>query len=287
MKKILCTLLVLTLPLLLSACSSGLDRKLNGPNDQAYAASLGGMKKSSKPAEVAQLDEALLMLAVTDVSIGYEGGILGAYRKLAAEKTPEQLADVLMPLVDGKTGRELIAAGVKRRKFEAARQLAKVERELSQLQKARDERAIAKPLLDAIQILDPTLRFSSAGSQRSSLIEFKVQNSTPQSLSYLYLRGSVAEANGDKTLFADDINYRLSEGLPPGETKQLRLPNMDPGKWNALEIWGRPNLVLKIEVVNAESVPGQKLAPAFSFKDAQRLAALEIDKPQLEKMAAD
>ncbi len=284
MKKIICTLTILLL--MLTGCSSGLDRKLDGRNEQAFAASLGGMKKSSKPDEAAQLDQALLMLAVTDVSIGYEGGILGAYNKLLAEKTPEQLAEVLMPVVDGKTGRELIAAAARRRKSEAARQLARLERELSQLQKARDERAMAKPLLDAILIQDAGLRFSSAGSQHASMIEFKVQNGTQMPLTYLYLRGSVAEAGG-KPLFAGDINYRLSDPLPSGETKQLRLPNMDPGKWNAPEIWGRPNLALSIEVVNAESQPGQKLAPVFAFKDAQRLAALEKEKPELAKMAAD
>src|SRR5258706_659129 len=283
MKKIICIFAAL----LLTACSSGLDRKLDGKNEQAFAASLAGMKKTSKPEEVVQLDQALLMLAVSDVSIGYEGGILGAFNKLSAGQAPEQLADALMPVVDGKTGRELIAAGQKRRKSEAARQLANVDRELAQLRKARDARTAAKPLLDAIQVLEPTLRFSSAASQRSSLIEFKVKNGTELPLTYLYLRGSAAEVNGDKPLFADDINYRLSEGLPPGETKTIRLPNMDPGKWNALEIWGRPNLVFSIDVVNAESQPGQKLEPGFGYKDEQRLLALEQDKPLLEKMTAD
>ena len=283
MKKILCMIVVL----MLAACSSGLDRKLDGANEQAFAASLAGMKKSSKPDEVARLDEALLMLAVADVSIGYEDGILGAFNKLASNKTPEQLADALMPRVNGKTGRELIAAGQKRKKTEAARQLVKVDKELTQLRKARDERVAAKGVLEAIQVLEPALRFSSIASQRTSLIEFKVRNGTGLPLSYLYLRGAVAEATGDKLLFADDINYKLSEGLLPGETKTIRLPNMGPGKWNALEIWGRDNLVFTVEVVNAESQPGQKLAAAFAHRDEQRLSVLEKDKPLLEKMVAE
>ena len=283
MKKILCMIVVL----MLTACSSGLDRKLDGSSEQAFVASLGSMKKSSKPDEAARLDEALLMLAVADVSIGYEDGILGAFNKLASSKTPEQLADALMPLVNGKTGRELIAAGQKRKKSEAARQLVKVDKELTQLRKARDERVAAKGVLETIQVLEPALRFNSIASQRTSLIEFKVKNGTALPLSYLYLRGAVAEPTGDKLLFADDINYKLSESLPPGEAKMIRLPNMDPGKWNALEIWGRDNLVFTVEVVNAESQPGQKLAAAFSHRDAQRLATLEKDKPLLEKMAAE
>lgn len=287
--NVLVPLLALPLALLLGACSSGLDRKLDGRTEQAFAATLGGMKKTSRPDEVAKLDQALLTLAIADVSIGYEGGILGALDKLAASKTPEQLAEALMPLVDGKTGHELIAAGQRRRKAEATRQLAKVDAELAQLQKARDQRAAAKGLLDAIQVLEPSLRFSSIASQRSSLIEFKIRNGTDLPLSYLNLRGAAAEAEatGNKLLFADDINYRLSDALLPGETKAIRLPNMDPGKWNALEIWGRNNLVFTIEVVNAESQPGKKLAAAFGYNDAQRLATLEKNKPLLEKMLAE
>ena len=278
---------VIILVLLLSACSSGLDRKLDGSSEQAFAASLGGMKKSSKPEEVAKLDQALLALAITDVSIGYEGGILGALNTLSVDYTPEQLAEALMPQVDGKTGRELIVAGQKRKKAEAAKQLAKVDAELMQLRAARDQRFAVKGLLDRIQVLEPSLRFNSVASQRSSMIEFTVKNGIDLPLSQLFLRGVAAEPTSNKILFADDINYKLSERLPPGESKTIRLPNMDPGKWNSLEVWGRSNLQFTVELVNAESRPGEKLAPAFSNKDAQRLTVLEKNRPLLEKMLAD
>ena len=278
---------VIILVLLLSACSSGLDRKLDGSSEQAFSASLGGMKKSSKPEEVIKLDQALLALAITDVSIGYEGGILGALNTLSVDNTPEQLAEVLMPQVDGKTGRELIAAGQKRKKAEAAKQLAKVDAELMQLRAARDQRFAVKGLLDRIQVLEPSLRFNSVASQRSSVIEFTVKNGIDLPLSQLFLRGVAAEPTSNKILFADDINYKLSERLPPGESKTIRLPNMDPGKWNSLEVWGRSNLQFTVELVNAESRPGEKLAPAFSNKDAQRLTMLEKNRPLLEKMLAD
>ena len=278
---------VIILALLLSACSSGLDRKLDGSSESAFAATLAGMKKSSKPEEVAKLDQALLALAITDVSIGYEGGILGALDKLSAAKTPEQLADVLMAPVDGKTGRELIVMGQKRKKAEAAKQLAKIDAELMQLRAARDQRVAATGVLDKIQVLEPSLGFSSVASQRSSMIEFTVKNGSDLPLSQLFLRGVAVESTGDKILFADDINYKLSERLAPGESKTIRLPNMDPGKWNSLEVWGRNNLLFTVELVNAESQPGEKLAPAFSNKDAQRLTVLEKSKPLLEKMLAE
>ena len=164
---------------------------------------------------------------------------------------------------------------------------AKALSELKKLKSARDQRAAATGVLDKIQVLEPSLGFSSVASQRSSMIEFTVKNGSDLPLSQLFLRGVAVESTGDKILFADDINYKLSERLAPGESKTIRLPNMDPGKWNSLEVWGRNNLLFTVELVNAESQPGEKLAPAFSNKDAQRLTVLEKSKPLLEKMLAE
>ena len=61
--------------LALAACTSGLDRKFDGSSEQKFETSLEAMKKSAKPEEIAALDDALLVLAITNVSIGYEGGI--------------------------------------------------------------------------------------------------------------------------------------------------------------------------------------------------------------------
>ena len=100
MNRVLAILIALTL----AACSSGLDRKFDGSSEKAFEASLAGVKKSARPDQVAALDDALLVLAISNISIGFEGGILEAWKKISIAKSPEQLADVLMPIVDGKTG---------------------------------------------------------------------------------------------------------------------------------------------------------------------------------------
>ena len=48
--------------------------------------------------------------------------------KITATKSPEQLADRLMPVVDGLTGRDIIKAGQKRKHDEATKQLAAIEK---------------------------------------------------------------------------------------------------------------------------------------------------------------
>ncbi|MEQ1519521.1 MAG: DUF6694 family lipoprotein, partial [Usitatibacteraceae bacterium] len=112
-------LLAILIPLTLAACSSGLDRKLDGSNEKAFESSLTTMKKSARPDQIAQLNDALLVLAISNVAIGYEGGILEAWRKISVAKSPEQLAEELMPTVNGKTGHEIIKAGTERKNFEA------------------------------------------------------------------------------------------------------------------------------------------------------------------------
>ena len=284
MKKILSLLIVFTL----TACSSGLDGKLDGSSEKAFETSLARMKKSARPDDVARLDDALLVLAISNVSIGFEGGILGALKKISVASSPEQLADQLMPIINGMSGREIIKAGQKRKTEEAAKQLARIEIEMSQLTKLRDEKASTKGILAPIQILEASLRFNSIGPQKMSVMDFKVKNGSDVALTYLYLRGTVTEAGSKKVLFSDDINYKLSaEPLQPNETKALRLPNSTHGKWNAPEIWGKENLGFSIEVVNAENLAGQRLAASFTHKDNERLATLEANKQALAKMIAE
>lgn len=279
------SLLSIVLVLALTACTSGLDRKIDGTSEKSFEASLAGMKKSATPDEVARLDEALLVLAISNVSIGFEGGILGALSKITLAKSPEQLADRLMPIVDGMTGREIIIAGQKRKKDEAARQLARIDSEMVQLTKLREENASTKGILAPIVILEPTLRFNSIGPQKMSVMDFKVQNGSDVALTNLYLRGTVTEAATGKVLFSDDFNYKLRAApLLQGETKTLRLPNSTHGKWNAPEIWGKENLGFTLEVVNAENLAGQRLAASFTRKDRERLVTLEANKQALGQM---
>ena len=121
-----------------------------------------------------------------------------------------------------------------------------------------------------------------------SVMDFRIRNGTEVGLSYLYLRGTVAEPVTGKVLYSDDIKYKLAdEPLLPGATKDLRLPYAGHGKWNAPDIWGKDNLVFTITVVNAENLQGQKLAAAFTHKDGERLVVLEKTRQALDAILAE
>jgi hypothetical protein len=267
----------------LAACSSGLDQKVDASSDAAFRDSLARIQSSSSPAQVQELNDALRILAVSDVSIGYEGGILGALKKLEGQPT-EQLRELVQSAVAGKSGKAIIAAATQRRKEQASKQLAAVEEELSRLNKAGAEYETNKEVLTKIEIALPRLGYAPTGTGTMAMLEFKVTNNTETRLTALFLRASAVDPGSTRVLFADDINYKLPAGLAPGESKDIRLPYSQPGKWNAPELSKRSETELEISVVNAESAPGKKLVPNFTHKDAQRVAELEQEKPLLQKM---
>lgn len=280
MTRILC----IAAALLLAACSSGLDKKFDGSSAAAFKESLARMQRAAKPDEVKLLDDALRMLAVSDVSIGYEGGILGALEKVAAQ-SPEQLAEVLLPQVAGKTGREVITTATRRKKEEGAKQLAAVEAERARLLKLGAAREESKAVLELITISEPRFGYAPTPAGKMAMLAFNVTNGTEMRLTQLFLRGSAIDPASSSVLFVDDINYKLPAGLQPGETKEIRLPYSRKDKWNAPELAKRRDIELAVAVVNAETAPGRTLAPNFTHKDAQSLATLEAQKPLLEQMA--
>lgn len=275
-------LIVIAMLLVLTACSKGLDRKINGSSESSFETSLADIKKKASAEEAAQLDQALIALAVTDVSIGYEGGILGAFQKLSVAKSPEQLAGSLIGIVDGKTGREVVEMGQQRLKTEGSKQLAAGDKEMALLKQMRDENLAKKSALEGIEVLDATIRFSSVGPEKMSVLDFKVRNGSADGLSHLFLRGTATEAVTGKLLASEDFNYKLSESpLLPGESKAIRLPQGARSKWNQPEVWGKENMALKVEVVNAENLSGKKLTTAFTSKDQARLDLLEANRKAL------
>jgi hypothetical protein len=267
----------------LAACSSGLDQKVDASSDAAFRDSLARIQSSSSPAQVQELNDALRILAVSDVSIGYEGGILGALKKLEGQPN-EQLRELVQSAVNGKSGKAIISAAAQRRKEQASKQLAAVEDELSKLNKAGAEYEANKEVLTKIEIVLPRLGYAPTGAGTMAMLEFKVTNNTETRLTALFLRASAVDPGSTRVLFADDLNYKLPAGLAPGESKDIRLPYSQPGKWNAPELAKRNETELEVSVVNAETAPGKKLVPNFTHKDAQRVAELEQEKPLLQKM---
>jgi hypothetical protein len=266
--------------LFVAGCTQGIDQKFDGSSEAAYRISLGKMRGASKPEEVKAIDDAIRVLAITDVAIGFEGGILGAMAKMR-DKTAESLAELVLPQVNGKTGREVIAAANARKQEQAKRQLAAETAEMAALRKARTDKDGAREFLSKIQVLEPRLGFSGG----MAILDFKVQNGTEEALSSLLLRATVTGAGGG-VVMTDEFTYRASPPIAPAQTRDVRLPSSTPGKWSSPQLANQTEISLKLAVENASTSSGAKLAASFTQKDAERLALLEKQKPELEALAA-
>ncbi len=270
--------------LMLAGCSRGLDQKIDASSDDALANSLANIRKSASEADMKALEAALRVLSVSNMSIGYEGGIVGALEKVEGQPV-NALRDRFESGVSGKSGKAIIEAARQRKKEQAARDLPLVEQELAKLTRLGSEREAGKGVLEQIVIQVPRFGYQPTPTGKLAMLEFKVSNNTEKKLTSLFLRGSAIDPGSQQVLFVDDINYKLPAGLAPGETKDIRLPYSQPDKWNSPDLAKRNDIELGIEVVNAETAPGIKLVAHFTTKDAQRLAQLERWKPLLEAIA--
>jgi hypothetical protein len=276
--------ILLAAALLLASCGGGLDQKFDATSEAAFRASLDKARKGSNPEEVKQLEDAIRVLAVSDVSIGFEGGILGALDKLRG-KAPESLADLVLAQVNGRTGRDVIAAAGARKHDQADRELGVAKAEISKLKKARAEKEAAREFLAKVEIQEPRIAILGSGAQRMGMLDFKVVNGSEETLSSLLLRASVTGAEG-KVLMTDEFTYRASPPIAAAQVREVRLPSSSPNKWNSPELAKEERLGLALQVENASTASGSKLATSFTQKDAERLASLEKQQPQLEAMVA-
>lgn len=272
--------ILISVVLLLAACTRGLDVPLDAKNEEAFRLSLAKVRQSASEAEVKQLDDALRVLAISNVSIGFEGGILGAIDRIA-KNSPEVLSQDLLAQVNGKTGREVLALADRRRKDEAQKQMAANNAEITKLVKARSEKEGARDFLAKIAIDDPRMAITGSGTSRMGIVDFQVRNTTEEALASLALRATVLGEDG-KELFTDEFNYKPASPIMPNETRAVRLPSSAPGKWNSPQLERQTQLKLALSVENAATPSGNKLAATFAQKDADRLALLEKQKPRLD-----
>jgi hypothetical protein len=270
---------------LLAGCSSGLDQKFDAPTEASYRASLERLRKHASPEEVKQVEDALRVLAVPDVSIGFEGGILGALEKLRGQRV-DTLGEAVSAQVDGRTGRDIVAVAKVRLKQEAEKQLQAEKAEMAKLERAKGEKEAAREFLAKVEIQEPRIAILGTDAQRMGVLDFKVANGSEETLASLFLRASVAGADG-KILFTDEFTYRASPPIAAGQVRDVRLPSNSPNKWNSPELAKQSQLGLQLQVENASTLAGSKLAASFTQKDAERLAMLAKHKPKLEALVAN
>jgi hypothetical protein len=168
---------------------------------------------------------------------------------------------------------------------QAERQLAAAKVEIAKLKKARTEKEAAREFLAKVEIQEPRIAILGTGAQRMGVLDFKVANGSEETLASLFLRASVTGAEG-KVLMTDEFTYKASPPIAAQQVREVRLPSSSPNKWNSPELAKETQLGLKLQVENAATAAGSRLAASFTQKDEERLAQLEKQQPVLEAMLA-
>lgn len=272
-------LLILLAGIALVGCSGPMDTKIDASTPEAYQKSLQSIKSRLSPEDTRRFEEALMVVAFSDL-VPKDAGLIGM---LAAMGNPEKLQGQMLATVNGKTPRQIIDEAAQKKRARSEGELKSVTEEMATLEKRKVEAAKSVGVLGKIVVTEPRYYWSKASFMPQPVIDFKVTNQTAQALSRIYYHGTVTSPGRSIPWIDEDFNNELAGGLEPGETKHLQLsPNMF-SNWGTRETQGRDDLVLTVRVVNAEGAEKKELAAQFEKDDAQRLETLRGMKVELEK----
>ena len=179
--------------LLLAGCSKGLDAKIDASDESAYEASVQSVEKSMSDAERAQFAAALREVewSAADPQADERAAPSNPRSAWIANESLEQAA---RRAVDGKTGRQIVAAAQSLANARQNAQAATLGAEIQRLRKNRDDRQQKQALLDQIQVDGGQWVWDDALGFGRLTLKLSVANKTSQPLSSIDLAPGLGEA---------------------------------------------------------------------------------------------
>jgi hypothetical protein len=105
------------------------------------------------------------------------------------------------------------------------------------------------------------------------VVEFTIRNNLGVALARVFFRG-ILETPGRSVPWADDnFSYQFPGGIEPGEEQHLRLGPY--GDWYNNDLKNKPNTILSVRVVDAETASGDRIAGTGGDEIEQLRAKLE------------
>ena len=138
-----------------------------------------------------------------------------------------------------QNGAQVVEMGQQRLKTEGNKQLAAGDKEMALLKQMRDENLAKKSALEGIEVLDATIRFSSVGPEKMSVLDFKVHQRFGGRFEPPFARDGNRsrdrQAVGQRRLQLQAVGIALAAR----RSKTIRLPQGARSKWNQPEVWAR------------------------------------------------
>ncbi len=262
LKLIFCILVIVVFV----GCS---EPKIDASTDESLKASVEKVKKSLPESEKKEFDEAMQMIAFSQIDI----------KKLIAQGTPGtgNLEEKVRHSLDGKTGEQVIAEAERIREERKERERQQAIEEIHELELKRAKSESAREELKKFQVVRSRFYLRKekyVGNQ--PIIELTVKNGTNQAVSRAYFEGTIASPGRSVPWYKDSFNYSISGGLEPGEKANWNLaPNMfsDWGKVDAPK-----DAIFTVTVEQLDGPDGEPIFSTREFNEYERERLAELKK---------
>lgn len=232
---------------------------------------------SSKAAferSIAEVQEALpetdrerLRPALVQIMLGEhspDGKPLAQLASLATiMRDEEALLARIQPIVDGKTGRQVIRIADERALERYMRQMAALTEEISALEmEIENASAIMRAgqqTLEEIELSGARYYWSDDSVFAEPVVDFRVTNRSDAAIRKIFVHG-LLETPGRSVPWVDDsFYYEFRGGLEPGEDRHLILAINRYADWGNEDLKSRDDLVLTLTIANIEDADGKRL----------------------------
>lgn len=260
------------LSILLTGCFK--EKTIDASDEKSLKESISAIQDGLSDSKKEDFKEAVQLLVFSELQ--GQGGIFAL-----AGKNPEDLAGDLYKSLDGKNANDIIKLAEKKKRKLKEKQLQSIEDEISELNRRKIEADKTADILAKIEIANPKFYWATEYYSQKPVIDFTITNNTDIAIAKGFFHGTVASPGRTIPWISEEFNYEFKGGLEPKESKSLQLaPNMFSG-WAVTETRDRDDIVMTIEVINAENAQGDNIATSFGDAESKRLETLIEEKQNL------
>ena len=246
------------------------NAKIDASSDETLKDSIAAAKDNLTPEQRKEFEEALKILAFSDVGNLFE---------LAAD--PDSIQRQLEDKIDGKSPLEIIEAAkqvkterAKKQREHAAGEIAELKKKIQELNVKQQAAQTAENDLKNFTIERSRFYFDKQGFSTGPIIELTVKNNTAHPVSRAYFKGVLGTPGRAVPWVEETFNYSISGGIEPGESDTWKLsPNMF-GKWGSAPK-DRDDMVLTVTTYRIDGADDKPIFDSeFSEYDQKELKRL-------------
>jgi|GEM_PF-481829 len=283
---------IVAINLLLAACFQS-EPKLDASNAERFQESMRAVSDSLNPESRERFAQSLFAIALNPT--GDEKPVLAQLAELAnaSDSSPNMIFLRVGPIVDGKTGLQVIALADQRQLETYQRQLSALKEEIENLQQDLDgaeaREAEAERTLGAIDLSGARYYWNNNRYLRAPAFDFKIVNNGSFAIKRIFAHGVVETPGRSIPWIDEDFNYEFTGGLEPSESKTLSLAPNQFGPWGKAELRDRTDLVMSITVLDLENAAGERVVTPRGTLSISEIQSnldrkLELQAEVLEKI---